>query len=109
MGPVHKIVPGTKANVDAVKKEIAGEERKRKAKTSEGKMQALMMYRHIDTAIFTGETEDVFGYETPEFEAAKTVLDDKILAEVLKEDNCKINYIFTKEIPSLFRVNNAYS
>lgn len=94
--PVHKIVPGTKANVDAVKKEIAGEERKRKAKTSEGKMQALMMYRHIDTAIFTGETEDVFGYETPEFEAAKTVLDDKILAEVLKEDNCKINYIFTK-------------
>ncbi|PVH87000.1 hypothetical protein DL98DRAFT_481008 [Cadophora sp. DSE1049] len=91
----HAIVSGTKANVDAVEKRIA-EEKRKKAKNSEGKMQALMMYRHIDTAVFRGETEDVFGYETPEVEEARTVLDDDVLVEVLKGDNCKINYIFAK-------------
>ncbi|KAL2074592.1 hypothetical protein VTL71DRAFT_8370 [Oculimacula yallundae] len=92
----HAIVSGTKANVAAVEKRIAEEEKKKRSKRSEGKMQALMMYRHIDTTVFRGEKEDVFGYENVDIKEAEKVLDDKVLAEVLKQDNCKINYIFAK-------------
>lgn len=90
------IVAGTKANVAAVEKKIADEAKKTKAKNSESKMQALMQYKHIDTSIFRGETEDVFGYENEEFANVKLALDDDVLAQVLKEDSCKINYVFAK-------------
>ncbi|CZT49781.1 probable RDH54 Protein required for mitotic diploid-specific recombination and repair and meiosis [Rhynchosporium secalis] len=92
----NAIVSGTQANVAAVEKKFAEDAKKKKSKRSEGKMQALMMYRHIDTSVFRGETEDVFGYQNEDVKKAEMVLDDKMLAEVLKEDNCKINYIFAK-------------
>ncbi|KAH7360721.1 SNF2 family N-terminal domain-containing protein [Rhexocercosporidium sp. MPI-PUGE-AT-0058] len=95
--PAHAIVSGTKANVAAVEKRIAEEKKnKKKAEITEGKMPAFMMYRHFDAAVFRGEAEDVFGYENLEFKEAVRVLDDEVLVEVLKGDNCKINYIFAK-------------
>ncbi|KAG4430634.1 hypothetical protein IFR05_013883 [Cadophora sp. M221] len=94
--PAHAIVPGTKANVAAVEKRIEEERKKKKAKDSEGKTPALMMYRHFDAAVFRGEEEDVFGFENLEMKEAARVLDDEVLGEVLKGDNCKINYVFAK-------------
>jgi DNA repair and recombination protein RAD54B len=60
-------------------------------------MQALMLYRHIDTAIFKGEMEDVFGYEHNEVTDVKNALGDEILVNVLKDKNCKVGYVFVKK------------
>ncbi|KAI6709305.1 hypothetical protein PZA11_002224 [Diplocarpon coronariae] len=94
--PAHAIVAATKTNVAAVEKQIADEAKRRKAKNSEGKMKALMMYKHIDTSIFRGPTEDVFGYEYQGFTEVKAALDDEVLVGVLKAANCKICYLFAK-------------
>ncbi len=94
--PAHAIVAGTKANVAVVEKRIAEAAKKKKAKDAEEKMQALMQYKHIDTAIFKGETGDVFGYEHQEFIDINKALDDEVLTEILKGEKCKINYIFAK-------------
>ncbi|KAN0114822.1 SNF2 family N-terminal domain containing protein [Hyaloscypha variabilis] len=93
---IHEVVAATKANVDALNKRLAEEETARKAKNSKGKMQALMLYRHIDTNIFKGEMEDVFGYEHDEVTAVKKALDDGTLVKVLQDPNCKIGFVFAK-------------
>ncbi|KAK2630268.1 hypothetical protein QTJ16_001088 [Diplocarpon rosae] len=95
--PAHAIVPATKTNVAAVERQIADEAKRKKAKNSEGKMKALMMYKHIDTSIFRGETEDVFGYEDQGFTEIKAALGDDVLADILKAKNCKICYLFVKK------------
>jgi DNA repair and recombination protein RAD54B len=59
-------------------------------------MQALMLYRHIDTNIFKGEMEDVFGYEHDEVTAVKKALDDVMLVKVLHDPNCMIGFVFAK-------------
>ncbi|KAJ5042784.1 uncharacterized protein L3040_004177 [Drepanopeziza brunnea f. sp. 'multigermtubi'] len=94
--PAKVIVSGTKANVAAVEKSIADKEKKKRAKNSEGNMKALMLYKHIDASIFRSEAQDVFGFEKEDFIDVKKALDDEILVQVLKGENCKINYIFAK-------------
>ncbi|TVY82311.1 DNA repair and recombination protein RAD54B [Lachnellula suecica] len=95
LNPGNRMVLGTKANVAAIeRKNLAKEKRLKKAK---GKMQALMHYRHIDTAIFRGETEDVFGYDTDEIADVKKELDDDVLVSILEEESCKVGFIFAKK------------
>ena len=91
------MVAATKANVDAINKRIADTEGKEKVKKkSKGKMQALMLFRHIDTSIFKGEMEDVFGFEPEGVTEVKKALDDDVLAHVLQDPNCKVSFVFAK-------------
>jgi len=55
-----------------------------------------MLYRHIDTSIFQGETEDVFGYEHEEVKDVKEALDDEVLVNVLQDTKCKIGFVFAR-------------
>lgn len=91
------LVPGNKVNVAAIEKRIADDAREKRSKKSKGKMQALMRYAHVDTSIFMGETEDVFGYEHEEVNHIKNVLDDEVLVEVLKDERCKVGFVFAKK------------
>jgi DNA repair and recombination protein RAD54B len=91
------LVPATKANVDAINRQIEEGKAERKRKRAKGKMQALMEYSHIDTSVFAGDEKDVFGYDVEEIVEAKKALDDEVLCSVLKESNCKVGYAFMKK------------
>ncbi|KAH8595647.1 SNF2 family N-terminal domain-containing protein [Bisporella sp. PMI_857] len=89
------LVPATKENIAAIEKKIAvTREKQRKSK---GEMQALMRYVHIDTSVFMGETNDVFGFENDEVSRVKDILDDQVLIQVLKDERCKVGYVFAKK------------
>lgn len=90
------LFPGTKANVSAFDKRIARETQNKRSKKSK-KMQALMRYAHVDTSIFMGETEDGFGDEKEEVSHARAVLGDEVLLEILKDERCKVGFVFVKE------------
>ncbi|KAF8863799.1 hypothetical protein BDZ45DRAFT_722216 [Acephala macrosclerotiorum] len=99
--PLHalkrpKTVPATKKNIEALEQKIADEAKEKRLKNSKGKMQALMMYRHLDTSIFKGETEDVFGFENEDFVEGKSALDDEVLVDMLKSEGCKVSFVFAK-------------
>ena len=87
------MVIATKANIAALDKKITDDKENRK---KAGKMQALMRYAHLNTSIFDEEAEDAFGFEREEITNAKEVLDDEILFEVLKDQRCKVDYVFAK-------------
>ncbi|CAG8960429.1 hypothetical protein HYFRA_00008148 [Hymenoscyphus fraxineus] len=89
-----KIVSGTKANVSKIEQDILDEKNKTKGKKG---MQALMQYQHIDTKIFRGETEDVFGFENEDFKDVKKILGDEALVDILKDESCKISFVFAKK------------
>jgi DNA repair and recombination protein RAD54B len=96
--PEHPVlVPATKANVEAMDRQIQTQKLEQRKKRSKGKMQALMEYAHIDTSVFTGEKIDVFGYEIEEVAEARKLLDDGILVHLLEQKNCKIGYVFKKK------------
>ncbi|KAF4637890.1 hypothetical protein G7Y89_g182 [Cudoniella acicularis] len=97
INPALVPVLATKANVAAIEKRIADSEREKRLKKAKGKMQALMQYRHIDTSIFRGDTEDVFGYELEGVKDIKKVIDDNALVDILMGNGCKINYVFAKK------------
>jgi DNA repair and recombination protein RAD54B len=90
-------VPATKANVEAMDRQILEDRKGQRKKRSKGKMQALMEYSHVNTSVFAGEKVDVFGYVVEEVADAKKLLDDVVLSSVLEESNCKVGYIFTKK------------
>ncbi|KAG9232554.1 SNF2 family N-terminal domain-containing protein [Amylocarpus encephaloides] len=90
------IVPGTKLNVSTLERKLSEETRKRKGK-GEGNMQALMHYKHVDTAIFRGETEDVFGHDNEDVRDVKEILGDEALVDILRDKSCKVNFIFSKK------------
>jgi DNA repair and recombination protein RAD54B len=94
--PIQEVVAATKANVEALNKKLAAEAKEKGNKKAKGKMQALMLYRHIDANIFKGETEDVFGYERDEVTDVKKALDDDVLVKVLQAQNCKVSFVFAK-------------
>jgi DNA repair and recombination protein RAD54B len=96
LNPALAPVPATKANVAAIEKKIADEAKEKRLKNSKGKMQALMLHKHIDTSIFQGEMEDVFGYEHEEVKDVKRALDDEVLANALMDVNCKVGFVFAK-------------
>jgi DNA repair and recombination protein RAD54B len=91
------LVSGTKANIDAIDKKIAKDLLEKRAKKSKGKMQALMRYAHIDTSMFMGDTKDVFGYDHEEVDYAKDIIDDEVLISVLKNERCKVSFVFAKK------------
>lgn len=91
------LVAGTKSNVAAIEKKIAKEAHERKIKKSKEKMQALMRYAHVDTSVFMGNTQDVFGYDREEVDQAKAVIDDEVLLEVTKDERCKVSFVFAKK------------
>lgn len=94
--PINEMVAATKANVEALKQKLVDEEKQKRQKKSKSKMQALMLYRHIDTTIFKGEMEDVFGYEHDEVGEVKKALDDDVLVDILQDPNCKVSFVFAK-------------
>jgi DNA repair and recombination protein RAD54B len=96
LNPALAPVPATKANVAAIEKKIADEAKEKRLKNSKGKMQALMLHKHIDTSIFQGEMEDAFGYEHEEVKDVKRALDDEVLANALMDVNCKVGFVFAK-------------
>lgn len=95
--PIHEIVAATKANVEALNQRLADEAQEKRKEKSKSKMQALMLYRHIDTAIFKGEMTDVFGFEHDEVTDVKKALDDDVLVNVLQDPNCKVGFVFAKK------------
>jgi DNA repair and recombination protein RAD54B len=94
--PIHEMVAATKANVETLKQRVADAEKEKRKTRSKSKMQALMLYRHIDTTIFKGETQDVFGFEHDEFTDVKKTLDDDVLVNVLQDPSCKVGFVFAK-------------
>jgi DNA repair and recombination protein RAD54B len=102
--PANFPVPATKANVAAIEMRIAKEKNFKRLKNSKGKMQALMNYIHIDTTVFMGETEDVFGYEHEEVKVAKEAVDDEVLVSVLNDGRCKVGFIFAKKSKRIQKV-----
>jgi len=94
--PVHAIVPATRDNIDDLEKKMAGAAKHERSKKSKGRMQALMLYKHVDTSIFKGETEDVFGYELDEVKGMKKKLDDEVLVKVLQDKDCPVGFVFAK-------------
>lgn len=84
--------PASRENIVAIEKKIAAS---REQKRSKGKMQALMRYTHVDTSVLLGET-DVFGFDNDEVTHLKGVLDDEVLVEVVKDERCKVGYVFAK-------------
>ena len=97
LNPAHAPVPATKANIAMIERKIAEDAKAKRLKKSKGKMQALMKYTHVDTTIFRGETEDVFGYEHEEVKVAKEAIDDEVLLRVLSDERCKIGFVFAKQ------------
>lgn len=97
LNPAYAPVPATKANVAAAEKRMAEETKSKRLKKSKGKMQALMRYIHVDTTVFMGETHDVFGYEHDDVKAAKELIDDEVLVSVLKDERCKVGFVFAKK------------
>lgn len=96
--PAHPaFVPATKANVEAMDRQIIDDKKEQRKKRSKGKMQALMEYSHVDASIFAGEKVDVFGYDVEEVADARKLLDDVVLTSVLEEGNGKVGYIFIKK------------
>ena len=95
--PAYRPTPASKTNVAAVEKRISEEAKTKRLKKPKDKMQALMNYIHIDTSVFMGEAEDVFGYEREEVKHAKEVVDDEVLANVLKDERCKVSFVFAKK------------
>jgi DNA repair and recombination protein RAD54B len=95
--PLLSMVPATKANVAALEERLREEANQKRLKKAKGKMQALMLYRHIDTSIFKGETEDVFGYEHDEVKDVRDSLGDDLLVNVLRDHNCKVSFVFAKK------------
>jgi DNA repair and recombination protein RAD54B len=91
------LVPATKANVEAMDKQILEGKKQQRKKVSKEKMQALMEYSHVDASIFTGEKVDVFGYEVEEVAEARKTINDGVLVNMLEEKNCKVGYVFTKK------------
>lgn len=92
LNPACSLVPATKENVEAQQK-IALEAAKGKL-SKKKKMQALMEYRHIDTAIFTGESAEM---SPTDVEEVKKSLEDEILVTVLEEERCKVSFVFAKK------------
>jgi DNA repair and recombination protein RAD54B len=90
------LVAATKTNVAAIEERIRNAPMKR-SKKSKGKMQALMQYSHFDTTIFMGNTKDVFGYELEEVEYVRKRLGDEVLVDALKDERCKVSFVFTKD------------
>ncbi|KUJ21111.1 uncharacterized protein LY89DRAFT_609528 [Mollisia scopiformis] len=90
------MVPGTKKSIEALERKLADEAKQKRLKKSKGKMQALMLFNHLDTSIFRGETEDVFGDEEDAVTEARRTLDDDVLVDVLKSENCKVSFVFVK-------------
>ncbi|KAG9246250.1 SNF2 family N-terminal domain-containing protein [Calycina marina] len=87
------LVTGIRENIDMINLKIAA--KRQKAKKSKGKMQALMRYQHVDTTKLMGE-DDIFGFEHEDVAHLKGVLDDEILVEVVKDERCKVDYVFAK-------------
>ena len=97
LNPIYAPVPATKANVAAVEKRVADEAKAKRLQKSKGKMQALMSYVHIDTTVFVGEIEDVFGYEHDAVKSAREIIDDEVLLSALKDERCKVGFVFAKK------------
>ncbi|KAI6246511.1 DNA repair and recombination protein RAD54B [Erysiphe necator] len=92
---VNKIVPGTRANVDAIEQELVDKIEKNRSEKSKNKMQALMLYQHFDASLF--QEKDNFCYQ--EKENSTTLynkLGDDILAKTLIEQT-NIAYIFSRK------------
>jgi DNA repair and recombination protein RAD54B len=90
------LVPATTANVVAIEERIR-QRRAKRSKNSKGEMQALMQYAHLDTTVLMGDTKDVFGYEIEEVGSIREKLGDEVLVEALKDERCKVSFVFTKE------------
>jgi DNA repair and recombination protein RAD54B len=105
--PAYTSVSATKSNIDAVEKRIAEEAKAKRLKRAKGKMQALMSYVHVDTSLFAGEAEDVFGYEYDEVKAAKNAICDEILVDVLKDERCKVGFVFAKRSKKSQKIEKA--
>jgi DNA repair and recombination protein RAD54B len=90
-------VPATKANMDAMDNKIAKDLSDLKKKNTEGKMQALMQYSHLNTSVFAGEKTDVFGFDIDELVVARKKVNDEVLLTVLEEKNSKVGYLFVKK------------
>ncbi|EPQ64517.1 hypothetical protein BGT96224_1383B [Blumeria graminis f. sp. tritici 96224] len=95
--PIYKPVPATIDNVAVINQKIAEELEAKRAKKMKNNMQALMQYRHIDTAIFGIESNENSASIQNCFKDTKEALDDDILHSILKEKKSGVAFVFAKK------------
>jgi DNA repair and recombination protein RAD54B len=49
----------------------------------------------------------VFGYEHDEVKAAKEAIDDEMLVSVLKDERCKVGFVFAKKSKKSTNIEKA--
>ncbi|POS82448.1 hypothetical protein EPUL_006017 [Erysiphe pulchra] len=92
---VNKIVPGTRANVDALEQQLEDDLEKNRSKKSKKSMQALMLYHHFDSSLFQ-ESVNNSDFTIKNSINIQKNLGDDILANILK-DQTNIAYIFSRK------------
>jgi DNA repair and recombination protein RAD54B len=79
------------SKVDMARQEREIRERQKAVKSKAGNMQSLMQYAHIDPSMLVGDASD------SEFvDEMESLIDDDVLLKVLKRDENRISFIFSK-------------
>jgi DNA repair and recombination protein RAD54B len=92
-----KLTSATKYDWRATEAKILADKKEKRQTAAKGKLQSLMEFVHIDPAIFTGETTDVFGFENDDVKEADEALGDDVLVRMLKTQGCKVGFVFAKK------------
>lgn len=92
---LNKIVPGTRANVDALEQQLKDNLENNRSKKSKKSMPALMLYQHFDSRFFQ-ESANNPDHEIEDNKNIQKNLGDDILANILK-DQTNIAYIFSRK------------
>lgn len=93
---VPKYVTATKSNIAAINQELTDKFQSDKIRNLKGKMQALMLYRHLDTSLYQ-KTENSPEKEDSHVQGTRQILDDNILHEILNNKATKVSYTFIKK------------
>lgn len=94
--PAMMIMPASKVNMEEQERKIAEAARKRRNKQSEGKMQLLMQYLHIDISTLMKDGYDMSSSRRDDSNSVKAALDDTVLVNSIDGDRCKVGFIFVK-------------
>ncbi|RKF58094.1 DNA repair and recombination protein RAD54B [Erysiphe neolycopersici] len=92
---INRIVPGTRANVDAIEQQLEDYLEKNLSKKSKKSIQALMLYQHFDSSLFQ-ESVNNSEHSIESSISMQKNLGDDILANILK-DQTNIAYIFSRK------------
>jgi DNA repair and recombination protein RAD54B len=93
---IPALVAATKVNIAAIEAKTARKAQEKRSKKSRDKMQSLMQYTHLDTSILTGDAQDMSSDRLEAVDYVTKQLDDEVLLAVLKDERCKVGYVFAR-------------